>query len=274
MNPKVLIIFTCFNRREKTIKCIESLVKGNPNIALSFVIVDDKSNDGTVDALKSMPYDITILNGNGNLFWAGGMRKGIEYCIKKDFKTDYVALINDDVDFFEQAIEKLIDQQQNNKKSIIVGATCDEEGNFTYGAVKINKYKTKSLYYRVLPGYKESCDSFNMNCVLIPKNIFMNLNNLDEAYQHSLADLDYGLNAKKEGYMIYSSKEYIGSCLTNSNVGTWNDTSLSRIKRFKEKESIKGAPFKPWFHFVNKNFGIMLAIRYSIAPYIRILIGK
>ena len=49
---------------------------------------------------------VDILHGDGTLFWAGGMRKGMEYVLDNGIISDHVLLINDDVKFFEQAIQK------------------------------------------------------------------------------------------------------------------------------------------------------------------------
>ena len=78
----ITVIFTCFNRREKTLQCMKSLSGGNKDLAFRYVIVDDNSTDGTYEALEDLKRSgmtIDVLRGTGNLFWAGGMRKGIAY---------------------------------------------------------------------------------------------------------------------------------------------------------------------------------------------------
>ena len=66
----------------------------------------------------------------------------------------------------------------------------------------------------------------------------------------------------------------MGLCNNNDNKGTWTDVNLSRIERIKKKESVKGAPTKQWFYFLEKNFGIFSAIKGTVTPFIRIIIGK
>ena len=46
----ITVIFTCFNRKEKTLQCIRSLSEGNKQLAFSYVIVDDKRGAGSVEA--------------------------------------------------------------------------------------------------------------------------------------------------------------------------------------------------------------------------------
>lgn len=83
---KLTVIMTCFNRKDYTLRCINSLNETAGLLAdwrFNYVVVDDNSTDGTEDALVELSAaartDICVLKGNGNLFYTGGMRKGIEY---------------------------------------------------------------------------------------------------------------------------------------------------------------------------------------------------
>lgn len=271
----ITVIFTCFNRKEKTMKCVKSLIEGNKGINISFIIIDDNSSDGTVESLSELGINIKVFVGDGNLFWSGGMRVGINEYLKSKEKADYILLVNDDVEFNEGIIQTMIDRSKKYYDAVIVGATMSNEGEFTYGALKLNKKRKKGFYEPVNPNNKiERCDTFNANCVLIKDFIIRDVGNFDEIYRHSLADLDYGLMIKRKGYKIISSEDYVGICNRNSIKNTWMDTSLNIVDRIKKKESIKGAPFKPWFYFTNKHFGFISAIRYSITPYIRIILKK
>ncbi|MCD8016078.1 MAG: glycosyltransferase [Lachnospiraceae bacterium] len=272
---KVTVIFTCFNRKEKTIAAIESLEKGNREHSLRYIIVDDNSTDGTVEAIEALNVNAVVMHGNGELYWSGGMRVGIGEFLQHTEESEYMLLINDDVNFYPNIIECMINRSIQNKDAIIVGATCDRNGNFSYGGLCLTNDQRKGLYNPVLPSEAlERCDTFNCNCVLVKTTIATLLGNFDPMYRHSLADLDYGLSASKKGVMILSTDNYVGVCDKNSNKGTWHDKSLSRIQRFKKKESVKGDPIKPWFHFLRKNFGFTTAIKFSASPYIRIILGK
>jgi len=271
---KIKVIFTCYNRKEKTLKCIQSLSKGNEGLNISFIVVDDNSSDGTTEEIEKQKCECTVLHGDGNLYWSGGMRKGIAYYLNNP-DSDYVMLVNDDVLFHSGIINELINRSLENSDAVVVGATSDDNGNYTYGARKLIIPRKNDLYYAVEPCEEPIlCDTFNCNCVLIKSSILCSVGNFDTKYRHSLADLDYGFMIKKAGYKIISSTDYVGICHKNSVKGTWNDRSLSRWERLRKKESVKGAPFGEWFHFMNKNFGLPLAVRYSITPYLRILIGK
>lgn len=273
---KVTVVFTCFNRKEKTINCINSLMNyRDRNLNVSFIVVDDNSSDGTYEALANMHHDIVLLRGNGKLFWAGGMRKGIQYCLEHQDNTDFYMLVNDDVDFRESVIPKLLKFVEEYKNCVVVGSTCDKQGKQSYGMQKrvMTTFSARCDDIPALDGVVDG-DTFNANCVLLPADIFYEMGNFDTIYHHALADWDYGFAISKRGYRIVNYDNYVGQCDKNSIKNTWKDTSLSRKERLRKKESPKGTPFKEWFYYLNKNFGLIIAMRYSISPYIRILIHK
>lgn len=272
----VTIIFTCYNRCEMTVNCIKTLQKGNQKINLLFVVVDDNSNDGTkesIDQLMCDGYDIMYQKGTGSLYWAGGMRKGIDYALKYT-NSDYYLFVNDDVDFESSIIENMIEEYENNYKDCkaLVGATYDSNSNLSYGGIKYTKKGIK--YEKKGPDYRGLCDTFCMNCVLVNNSTFFDAGNFDKKFVHSLADFDYGLRISRKIGNVYMFSNYVGMCNDNPVKNTWADTSLSRVERIKKKETPKGAPFGPWFRFLYKNFGFPKAIVFSLSPYIRILLGK
>lgn len=270
----VTVMLTCFNRREKTVACLKSLVEENEQLEFYFVITDDNSSDGTVEAIEALGYHTMILHGDGSLFWNGGMYKAIDYALHLGHKTDYYLLVNDDVLFLKESIQMMISKELAYPGAVIVGATEDGNGHMTYGGVRLLS-KNFARFSLIQPSKKlEVCDTFNGNCVLIPCMEFIHIGNVDPTYIHSMSDYDYGRKISNMGIPIYSSNEFVGICKDNDVKGSWRDTSLPRKERLKKKESPKGLPHKDWFYFLKKHYGLIPALYHSLTPYIRIWIGK
>ncbi len=292
---RITVLLTCFNRKEKTVACIKSLAEGNKDYDFEFIVVDDGSKDGTIDAVEALENkipnaEIVTEKGDGSLFYSGGMRRAMDIA-KERPESDYYVLANDDVVFDANILGRIIgsginstkdrkeqdigiDKRDNCRKSntVIVGAMRDSKGNCSYGGIRY----VKGIHYTtVKPSDSDrSCDTFNANFVVIPKEVFLTVPTMDENYRHSFGDFDYGLSIKRAGFCIEVSDFFVGVCNNNPSSGTWRDRSLTRAERIKKKESIKGAPAKQWFYFLKKNFGIGYAIVYSVTPYLRIILGK
>ncbi len=266
----ILILFTCYNRKDKTIKCMDSLIKNN-KCNIQFIVLDDNSTDGTKEALQKYS-NITVLSGDGNSFYSGGMRQAISYAKKQNLSMyEYVMIISDDVLFYPNIIEKLTEFSRKTK-GVVVGTTCDTKGNVSYGGViQVSKLRPSFKTVMSTEDKLAKCDTFCANCVLIPTDIFIKTDNIDPVYKHSMGDFDYGFSIANQGYDIYASNIIVGICNDNPKKGTWLDTTLPRKIRLQKKESIKGLPFKKYFHYLYKNHGLFVAIIYSILPYVRII---
>lgn len=267
----ILGLMTCYNRKEKTLTALQRLIQGNPEIEFSFIVADDGSTDGTFEELQKIS-GVTIVRGDGNLFYSGGMRLAITEAKKTDKQFEYCLLFNDDVNFVDDAIADLC---KKDSSVIWVGPTSDEKGSLSYGGVvKTSKWRPKTEILMADTKEGKECDTFNANCVLIPWKIFENLDNIDEVYTHSMGDFDYGFSAVKKGYQIRVSDKYVGVCPDNPVGVSWRNTEISRKERLRRKESPKGLPNKEWFHYLNKNYNFVTAIVYSTIPYLRIVLKK
>lgn len=273
---KVLGIFTCYNRKNMSLKCIESLMQ-DKSIEWQFIVVDDNSNDGTKEALQKYN-NVFVIAGDGNLYYSGGMNIGMKNAqdyIRKNNNIDYVMMLNNDVNFHNGAIGKIIQISRRMQNAVIAGSTEGINGEFTYGGiVKTSSWRPKTMH--VMDKNKlVKCDTCNGNCVLIPKDIFMDVPIMDSKYRHSFGDYDYGFSITKRGYSILASNFYVGICEDDHvKEKTWEDCKLSVKERIERKRHPLGHPGKIWFYYLNKNYGFFTAILYSINDFIKIIMGR
>ena len=261
MKEKVLVMFCFFNRKEKTLNAVNKLNEQYKNI--EFLAIDDMSTDETANELKKIK-NVTVITTKGNCFYTGAMRYGMKYLKNNNLKYDYLLLINDDVNFYDGFLKKMI--HKCNKNCVLVGATSDDNGNLSYGGAIFNLPYSSDFYMKG-PEYKEKLDSFNGNCVLVPYNYFLNTDIMDKHYTHYSGDFDYGLMLKRNGYNIYMYDEYVGICNPNDTKNTYLDKNLSLWKRLKLKHKPKGLPFKEFFYYNYKNFGLRMAIKMNYIVY-------
>ncbi|MHC0062154.1 glycosyltransferase family 2 protein [Nostoc sp. UIC 10890] len=269
------VIMTCYNRRNTTLACLNALYQQNNHCDV--YLTDDGSSDRTTEAIKAEYPEVKILQGNGNLFWVGGMHLAFGEAIKHQY--DYYLWLNDDTFLEANAVSKLLQVHQNLTElgypdSIVVGSTRDSmTGKATYGgAVKSKKWYSNKFEFLEPSSVIQQCDAMYGNCVLIPKSVAIKVGNIDTAFVHSLGDLDYALRARKMGCKIWVAPGYIGTCNRNSIRNSWVDTNLNILERLKKVLQIKGFPLKSWTIFCSRHSGPFW-IFYWFLPYIRAIIG-
>lgn len=269
------VIMTCHNRRDTTIACLQALYQQKNQFDV--YLTDDGSYDGTAEAVKTQYPEVKIIQGNGNLFWVGGMHLAFGEAIKNQY--DYYLWLNDDTFLEANALNKLLHIYQNlieegYPNSIVVGSTKDPiTGKATYGgALRSKKWYSNKFEFLEPSSVVQKCDAMYGNCVLIPKSVVAKVGNIDTAFVHSLGDLDYALRAHKLGCQIWIAPGYIGTCSKNSIRNSWVDTNLNILERWKKVLHIKGFPLKSWTVFCSRHSGPFW-IFYWFLPYIRAIIG-
>lgn len=254
-NYKTAILIACYNRKDKTLRCLRRLHTINYNFDV--YLVDDQSTDGTSEAVDIEFPQVNIILGTGNLFWNRSMHLAWQHASKKSY--DYYIWLNDDVVLYEFFFTELFEcSALCHEKSIVSGIVeSHNKTQILYGGTDNNK---KLL----LPNEKmQLITNMNGNIVLIPKFVFMVLGNLDYMFHHDLGDVDYGLRAKKNNINVFTTRVAIGSCESNSfcRVRLWNS---SIINRFKKLYSPLGNHPSINFYFRHKHYGLSNALRYYI----------
>ena len=226
---KIAVILTCFNRKKQTISCLEQLYKSvekynsdsREKIDLSVFLTDDGCTDGTGEAIeeKFAGRDVTILKGNGNLFWAGGMRMAWRAALEKEGDWDFYLLLNDDTDFLDCTWDELMSAHQYSlvnygKGGVYSGITSakSDHNKMTYGGdVWVNKLLAKSK--RLTPtGTPQKCDMTNANILLVSNEVVNKIGIFSEAYTHGIADYDYSIRANKNGFPVLVTANFCGRC--------------------------------------------------------------
>ena len=102
MKKNLAVLITCHNRLEKTKECLKSIYfqKKIEQYDVKVFLVDDGSTDGTPEYIKENFPEIILIQGDGNLYWGGGMYLAWEEALKYKKNFDYFLWVNDDVIFF------------------------------------------------------------------------------------------------------------------------------------------------------------------------------
>ena len=255
----VAAILTCFNRKNKTQKCLESLFKILPDCDV--YITDDGSTDGTRDMLHQCFPKVKVISGTGNLFWSRGMYTAWKEAVKG--KYDYYLWLNDDIELYPFFFEELLEcYKQKGGDCIITGLIENfEKTTILYGGSDENKTLIQAN------GLPQKVTHMNGNVVLVPKFVVDKIGIMDPKLHHDLGDVDYGLTAIENGINIYKTRRPIAAGYSNDfcRVRKWG---VSLRQRFKKLKSPLGSPPAINFYFRKKHYGLFNACAYWCYLYV------
>lgn len=262
----IAALLTVHNRKERTMECLNRLfLQDFPDgISMEVYLTDDGCTDGTVEAVKSQFPLVNIITGDGNLYWNRGMFKAWDTASKKK-DYDYYLWLNDDTNLYDGAVYKLIAcAEKYDGKAIVVGATVDTKSHsvVTYGG-RIDRHVVEPQ------GVEAEVDYFNGNIVLVPRNVFGKLGNLDWYFTHSKGDFDYGMRAQSKGIKIYQVGEALGECDAHDRLDKWCDPEIPFVKRWKAMWQPNGMPPHETFHLERRHQGVIVASFHYITIIIR-----
>lgn len=243
---RVAVLMTCFNRKDKTLRCLESLSESicssKYKLHVDLFLTDDGSTDGTSVAVieNSYPFSVHILSGTGNLFWNGGMIVAWNAALEHGGYDGYLWL-NNDTYLLPNVWDEMIEADKYayskyGKHGIYVGSTKDPlTGNFTYGGFNfVNKLTLKDEF--IYPdGYFHLCQCAHGNATYVSHEVVEKIGIFCDKYIHGGGDHDYTYLAYKAGFPLIVLRDYVGLCENDHIESEKNDKRGFNSMTLKER---------------------------------------
>ena len=266
---KIASLACSFNRKEKTSAFLKSLLSQAlpEGYSLDIYLLDDNSTDGTREHVQQHFPTVTLIEGTGSLYWAGGMRTVWNAALKNG-DYDFFLLLNDDVHLNNDSISRLLaaHKQSPFPENILLGTVYDDnKEKISYGGHKL-KSKITGYAYTVVPDDKELLEAQigNANVMMVDKAAVDKIGILSNEYIHGLADFDYTLTAVKNGVKVWVAPGYYGYCI-NDHGNRWLSGKTTLKKRIAYLYSPTGLAYKEYLHYVWKHFPLMLPTVFTKA---------
>lgn len=202
-SKNVVVFITSFNRRETTLRSLESLTQEIARSChlVTIYLMDDLSPDGTGEAVKVRFPEVNVLYGNGKLYWAGGVRLILE-TIGNDLKDyDGILLINDDVMLNPGSLDSLI-EIGFSQNAIIGGTVMAIDGQIESSGSLLGKFCKPKVRLVIANGNLQKCDLLPGHIMMIPMSIYEKLNGFDKNLPFRFLDLEFTHRASKSGISV------------------------------------------------------------------------
>ncbi len=225
---------------------------------MEIFLVDDGCTDGTAKAVSEIYPEINIIEGNGNLYWAGGMRLAF-FEANKHANYDGFLLLNDDVELTEDFFSKIIETQKyvfnkHQKGGLYSGSTKDKRsGKISYGGNVLSNGINFPSYKLVEPSeIPQPCHLTNANVLFVEKEVIEEIGFFDENFIHAFADYDFSLRAFKAGFPVYITPGICGFC-RDDHGNNWS--SAHKLKqRIKYLKSPTGLAYREYLYYGKRHF--------------------
>jgi GT2 family glycosyltransferase len=237
LEPKVSIVIINWNGLKDTLECIQSLMKIDYS-NYEIIVVDNGSSRSEQLGLRKLEemYGINVVRVielKRNLGFANANNVGIRIALHNG--AEYVLLLNNDTIVDPNFLKEMIKVAEKDHKIGILGPKMyyynnnDRGKTIWYAGGKVNMYFThKQEAGKIDVGqYKtfKTVDYVAGACMLIRKDVFLDIGLLPREYFLGWEDIDFCLSAKRNG--IYHCIFVPTSCIWHKVSASYKRGNLS-----------------------------------------------
>lgn len=251
------IIIVSWNVEEKLKKNIASIYNSEGDFSFEVFVVDNNSDDNSVDMIKKEFPQVKIIANNENLGFAKANNLGLKYAGGK-----YVLFLNPDMEVIPDTLDLMLGWMDNHKEAGIAGCRLiDSEGKIILHVRKFPALadqlaiilKLPHLFPKILNSYlrtdfdydnEAEVDSIRGAFFMIRNEVIEQIGGLDERFFLWFEEVDYCRRAKEAGWKVM----YTPVCEAIDHVGQ----SFKQVKRNKSQRYFRDSMlkyFKKWHSY-------------------------
>lgn len=213
----VHVLVPVFNRlamTQRVLGCLRGQLVGEP---LHLVMIDDGSTDGTAEFLATQQ-DVTLLKGNGSLWWGGAIEVGLQWVLQVGHRSDWVLLVNNDTQFATDFVQRLLDTARAHAPAAVGSVICDEAAPdrllsigpiFDTWRLRVQD-KLEMDRLQNTPKGPYSVDALSGRGTLYPLAAFLIAGTMKPNWlPHYLADYELAVRVRKAGFKLVVTEDAV-----------------------------------------------------------------
>lgn len=271
----VLAIIPVHNRRDITLEMLSSLegIERPAGVSLSVCVIDDGSSDGTSEAIRREFSNVRLEKADGNLFWSGAVRHGIDLFLASD--NSHLWLLNDDMVLDPQCLSRLVTFVRTHDPWVMSATVLDQRRRIIYGGIK------RLPFFRFRKVTEEDfadgiCrpEAVNGNCLLVSRTA-LDAFRLPPVglYRQEAMDMYLGLEATRLGHMPYVLRDALCFASPNEAKMWFYKSGEPLSKRLRAIVGPKGLPPAMYWDFCRRFAGPIAPLVF-IRPFLRVLFPR
>lgn len=208
---KVSVIIVSFNTAQLLRECLLSLKNANTQKDLEIIVVDNASNDSTVEMVKTEFPNVTIIANTENVGFGKANNQGLEKAT-----GEFIFLLNPDATVQNNTIQELVDFSQTHPDvGIVAPQLLNNDGSIqpscfrlpkVSGAIKEYFFGMKGAYSKYFPNTTkpQPVEAVVAAAMLLPRSVIKKLSVLfDEKFFFYYEDIDLCRRIQKLGLKIF-----------------------------------------------------------------------
>lgn len=217
MKKTVTIALVNFNTKNLLFKCIKSIYRHTKRVSFEIVVVDNASADGSLQMVEDNFPKMKTIENKKNLYATRGNNQILDFA-----KGEYFMVLNPDIEFFADAISKMVLFLENNHDFVAVScrqvmADGKADGTCSRFSNPIVEFFSACIIARIIKNPKlmswykygtwnrktfKKVDVIPDTIMLIRTNLFKQLGGYDENIDLFFMENDLCMQIKKAGFSV------------------------------------------------------------------------
>ncbi len=203
----IYVLIPCHNNKAEVLTVLRCLQRQTYR-GFQVILVDDGSRDGTAEAVRRAFPEVSILRGDGNLWWTGAVELGVAHILPRSEPNDMVLLLNNDLTIDDDYLENLVEASGKEERTI-VGSTLFDFHTRLFVEAGVTIDSRLNLYPNANWDHVAGCDVDHHVDVLpgrgmlIPREVFSTVGSFNRRkLPHYGSDYEFSIRAKRAGYNL------------------------------------------------------------------------